>query len=89
MSLLSFAAVAVWRAIQFARFQVAARDTIIVGLQKSLDIAGGMLGFSVRLEIEGLLTLGELDEAEIQLKGGTRSLSELSRLAQMLASREV
>lgn len=78
----------VWRAIQFARFQVAARDTVIAGLQKTLDIAGGMLGFSARMEIEGLLTVGELNEAEIQLKDGTRSLSELSRLAQMLAPRK-
>ncbi|MEA2521535.1 MAG: hypothetical protein QOI81_1181 [Actinomycetota bacterium] len=77
----------VWRSIQFARFQVGVRDTVLVGFQQVLDVAGRMLGFTVRMEVEGLLAASELDEAETQLKEGTRSLSELSRLALMMPPR--
>lgn len=71
----------VWRDLQFARFQLAVRAPIIAGLQEAIYIAGQVSGFDGRIEVNGLLTAQELDEAATHLAKGTRSLTALSCLA--------
>lgn len=76
----------VWRQLRFARFEVAVRAPIIAGLQEAIQVAGEAIGFDARIEVTGLLTVQELDEAEAHLANGTRSLTALSDLAQGLKS---
>ncbi|MGN7187522.1 hypothetical protein [Microbacterium enclense] len=76
----------VWRHLQFARFQVAVRAPIMAGLQEAIHIAGQVIGFEAELEVSGLLTVQELNEAEDHLAKGTRSLTALTDLALGLKS---
>lgn len=69
----------VWRRLRFARFQLAVRGVIAAGLQEAIDRAGAELGFRARLVLGGLISSDDLDQAELDLQRGTRSLSDLTR----------
>lgn len=66
-----------WRAIQFARFQVAVRDTVLAGIQDAVDKAGAAMGFEAKLTLSGVLTPNDLDQLEAELEHGTRPILEL------------
>ncbi|MGX1163461.1 hypothetical protein RKD54_004451 [Pseudarthrobacter sp. SLBN-100] len=66
-----------WRAIQFARFQILVRDTVLGGLQEAIDRAGLAIGYTAKLELSGVLDSEDLDECEAELQSGTRRILEL------------
>lgn len=66
-----------WRAIQFARFQIVARDAVLNGLQEAVDRAGLAIGFTAKLVLSGVLDSSDLDRFETELQSGTRRILEL------------
>ena len=66
-----------WRAIQFARFQVAVRDTVLAGLQDVVDKAGATMGFEAKLTLSGVLTSMDLEHLEADLEHGRRPILDL------------
>lgn len=70
----------IWRRLRFARFQLHVRDAIIEGLDRVLQVVGAELGFAAVIELERVLTIGDLDRAEASLEVGDRPVSALMRL---------
>lgn len=66
-----------WRAIQFARFQIVVRDTVLAGLQEAVDRAGRAIGYTAKFELQGTLDSANLDEFEADLQSGKRGIYEL------------
>lgn len=69
-----------WRALQFLRFKIQLRETILGGLQEIIDHAGKRLGFDAQLKYSGLLSISDVEEAQKDLAAAHRSMSELFRL---------
>jgi hypothetical protein len=67
----------VWRHLQFQRFKVSVRDAGLAGLDQMLDRAGAVLGFKARLQLTGLVTTNDIDQAEADLEAGSRRLTHL------------
>lgn len=70
-----------WRDLQFRRFLIELRDAVLEQLNLLLSEAGKKLGRDLRLELDGVITLGDIETAEGDLASGARSLSDLARLA--------
>jgi hypothetical protein len=66
-----------WRHLQFQRFKIELRDFILEDLIITLQRAAGVLGVQVGLDLAGLLTGADIDQAEADLKTGRRHFSEL------------
>lgn len=67
----------VWRAIQFARFQIRLRNASLQGLQTAIDRAGETLGFEATIRLSGVLTDADLDQLEQDLRAGSRPIAEM------------
>ena len=70
----------VWRHLQFQRFKIELRDFILKDLIATLQRAARQLGESVRIDLAGLLTSDDVDQAEADLRTGGRHFSELLAL---------
>lgn len=66
-----------YRELLFERFKIELRGSILKTLNDGLDRAGRKVGFSVRLEIEGLPTLADVDAAQAHLAAGDRPFKEI------------
>lgn len=66
-----------WRHLRFERFKVQLRDAALGGINEMLRCAGARMGFEARLELEGLITAKDLDEAEAALRSGSKPLIDL------------
>lgn len=77
----------VWRALQFARFQVRVRDTIVANLDKAIAMGLGQLGLSTPLRVETEFVEETIAAAERDLEQGTRSLADLTRVAYQMPPR--
>jgi hypothetical protein len=71
----------VWRQLRFAEFKIRLRDLIINRLNAALAQAGNELGFQATIELNGLPTLQDVDEAKTDLRTGRRSLDDLVTFA--------
>ena len=69
----------VWRELRFLEFKIRLRDLIIDRLNQALRQVGGRLGFEATIELSGLPTLAEVEEAKDDLRTGRRGLSELAK----------
>ncbi len=67
----------VWRAIQFARFQVRLRNAALQGLRTAIDRAGETIGFEASIQLSGVLTEADLDQLEQDLRAGSRPIAEM------------
>jgi hypothetical protein len=70
----------VWRHLQFLRFQIGVRRTILSGLQEAIQKAGLRSGFSAELLVDGLVEYEAVDAAANNLVAGTSSIASLLRL---------
>lgn len=75
----------VWRSLQFARYRLTLLDLVMRGLNRALDTAGGRLGFSASLEVEGLITLADIDVGLAAIDDGREDLPSVSLWAQRLS----
>ena len=66
-----------WRELRFRRFQLRFRDAALAGLQAMITKAGQRLGFKAELGYSGLISLGDIEQAESDLRTGARSLSAI------------
>src|ERR1700722_11444398 len=67
----------VWRHLQFQRFKIDLRDCILDGLRTTLQRATERLDKQAKLELAGLLTSAEIDQAEAELKAGSLHFDKL------------
>jgi hypothetical protein len=70
----------VWRHLQFTRFKISMRDLILKGLDDAIVRAGKVIGFQTAVALDGVLTTGDLDRAEADLRLGRTPIAELLRL---------
>ncbi|MDR2293853.1 MAG: hypothetical protein LBE05_01405 [Microbacterium sp.] len=66
-----------WRELRFRRFQLRFRHAALAGLQATIVKAGQQLGFKAELTYSGLISLGDIEQAESDLRTGARSLSAI------------
>ena len=71
----------VWRQLRFAEFKIRLRDLIMEQLNTTLTEAGSQLDFRAAIELSGLPTLQDVDNAKNDLRSGRRSLNELLTFA--------
>lgn len=69
----------VWRDLRFLEFKIRLRDLIIDRLNQALREVGGRLGFEAAVELNGLRTLAEVEEAKDGLRTGRCGLTDLAR----------
>jgi hypothetical protein len=67
----------VYRQLLFEKFKIEIRDTILETLNSGLEGIGSKLDYSGKLEISGLPTLKEIDEAFYSLDKGDRTFKEI------------
>ena len=66
-----------YRQLLFEKFKIELRNSILATLNNGLDRAGRELGFSGRIEIEGLPILADIDAAQVHLAAGDRPFKEI------------
>jgi len=71
----------VWRQLRFTGFKIRLRDLIMEQLNAALAQAGSRLGFQAAIELSGLPTLQDVEDAKGDLRTGRRSLSDLAMFA--------
>jgi len=71
----------VWRQLRFLEFKIRLRDMIMDRLNTTLSEVGSKLGFQASIELIGLPTLQDVNDAKSDLRTGRRSLSDLATLA--------
>ena len=69
----------VWRNLRFLEFKIRLRDLIIDRLNQALRQVGGRLGFEAAIELNGLRTLAEVEEAKDDLRTGRCGLTDLAK----------
>jgi hypothetical protein len=69
----------VWRDLRFLEFKIRFRDLIINRLNQALRQVGERLGFEATVELSGLRTLAEVEEAKDDLRTGRRGLNDLAK----------
>ncbi|MEY2569026.1 MAG: hypothetical protein QOE35_3555 [Actinomycetota bacterium] len=67
----------VWRQLQFKRFKIRLRDSILARLNEALIAVGGHLGFEAQVELLDVPTHADVDAAEADLRDGRRPLTDL------------
>jgi hypothetical protein len=65
------------RQLLFEKFEIELRNDILSTLNDGLDRTGKEMGFSGKLEIEGLPTLADVDVAQTHLAAGDSSFEEI------------
>ncbi|MEX3654318.1 hypothetical protein ABFW14_03705 [Mycolicibacterium fortuitum] len=70
----------IWRHLRFERFKVEVRDAALGGINEMLRCAGARMGFEAKLDLQGLITGDDLDEAEAALRQGSKPLIDLIRI---------
>lgn len=70
----------VWRHLQFQRFKIELRDHIFDRLKTTVQQATTRLGTPASLEVTGLLSGADIDQAQADLTAGTRPFAELIAL---------
>lgn len=70
----------IWRRLQFQRLKISIRDAALAALNRMLTQAGERMGFEAQLQIEGLISQADVDDAEAALKDGSRPLLDLISL---------
>jgi hypothetical protein len=71
----------VWRQLRFAEFKIRLRDLIMDRLNAALAQAGSQLGFQAAIELSGLPTQQDIDDAKTDLRTGRRTLDDLATFA--------
>lgn len=71
----------VWRQLRFTGFKIRLRDLIMERLNAALAQAGRQLDFQAAIELSGLPTLQDVEDAKSDLRTGRRSLSDLATFA--------
>ena len=71
----------VWRQLRFLEFKIRLRDLIMNRLNATLSEVGSQLGFQAAIELSGLPTLQDVDDAKSDLRNGRRSLKDLATFA--------
>jgi hypothetical protein len=71
----------VWRQLRFLEFKVRVRDQIIQGVNAMLTDVGHHMSFEATVEIHGLPTLRDIEEAKDDLRTGRRGLRDLAKFA--------
>jgi hypothetical protein len=71
----------VWRQLQFKRFKIRLRDSILTRLNEALIVVGGRVGFEAQVELLDVPTLADIDAAEADLRDGRRPLADLIAVA--------
>jgi hypothetical protein len=71
----------VWRQLRFLEFKIRLRDSIMEQLNATLATVGDKLGFRAAVELTGLPTLQDVDNAKSDLRSGRRSLNDLASFA--------
>jgi hypothetical protein len=66
-----------WRHLQFVRFQILARESIMDGLNRAISLAGKTVGFSSQLFLTGMTTIDEVDDIQRRFGDGDVSLREI------------
>ena len=61
----------------FEKFKIEVRDSLLSTLNEGLDRAGERLRMHGQIEVEGLPTLDEVEQAQLDLKSGKRSPKEI------------
>ena len=67
----------VYRQLLFERFKIELRTSILETLNEGLERAGGVIGCSGRLVIEGLPSVDDVETAQAHLASGERSFKEI------------
>ena len=70
----------IWRHLQFHRLKISIRKAGLAGLNQMLDRAGDVFGFEARLQLTGLVTTIDIDQAEADLESGSRPLIDILRI---------
>ena len=65
------------RALEFERFKIELRITLLEKVNEALTLAGQKVGFSGQLQITGLPTLKEVEAAQAHLSAGDRPFQEI------------
>jgi len=73
-----------WRRIRFLEFTIGLRDLILGRLNSAITQAGKRIGFQAAIELDGLLTLADVEKAKDDLRTGKRSNGDLERFAAQL-----
>jgi hypothetical protein len=68
----------VWRQLRFLEFKVRIRDSIMNRLNAAIAEIGARIGFQVSIELSGLPTLQDVENAKEDLRLGRCGLSELA-----------
>ncbi len=71
----------VWRQLRFLEFKIRLRDLLMDRLNTTLSEVGSHLGFQAAIELSGLPTLQDVDDAKSDLRNGRRSLNDLATFA--------
>ncbi len=71
----------VWRQLRFLEFKIRLRDLIMNRLNTTLSEVGSQLDFQAAIELSGLPTLQDVDNAKNDLRSGRRSLNDLATFA--------
>ncbi len=66
-----------WRHMQFVRFEILARESVMDGLNRALLVAGKAVGFSSQLRLAGMTTIDEVDDIQRRFGVGDVSLREI------------
>lgn len=67
----------VWRQLRFLEFKIKLRNLIMEHLNASLAEIGSTMGFQASIELTGLPTLEDVENAKNDLQTGRRSLTDL------------
>jgi hypothetical protein len=66
-----------YRALAFERFKIELRTCLLERVNEALKLAGQQMGFSGQLQITGLPTIKEVEEAQAHLSAGDRQFQEI------------
>jgi hypothetical protein len=69
----------VWRQLRFLEFKIKLRNLIMERLNQTLAGVGSKMGFQAAIELTGLPTLQDVEDAKRDLQTGRRSLTDLVR----------
>ena len=73
-----------WRRLRFMEFTIGLRDLIMDRLNAAVAQAGERIGFQAAIELDGLVTLADIEQAKNDLRSGKRSIGDLERFAAQL-----
>jgi hypothetical protein len=71
----------VWRRLRFLEFKVRLRNLIMDRLNTTLSEVGSQMGFQAAIELSGLPSLQDVEDAKNDLRNGQRSLNDLATFA--------